>query len=75
MASAMHATCFHCPLCNEDFCDFAAFDNPAHRCVMMTDTPGVAEKIITARASQRARERRAAARYIALFASPDATRI
>jgi hypothetical protein len=37
--------------------------------------PGVAEKIITARASQRARERRAAARYLAVFISPDATRI
>lgn len=57
---------FHCPMCNEDYPDFASFDSPMHKCCEYL-TPKVAEKIIEARQRQRDRARRLAARYLALF--------
>ena len=68
MAQAMPKTCFHCPICNEDFSTFTAFDSEDHKCcVFMHEHPGIAEKIISARCSWRDRERRVAARYLALY--------
>ena len=40
----------------------------------MRDHPGIAERIIGHRIIERDRERRAAARYVALFRSPDVTK-
>ena len=74
--TAMPKACFHCPICNENFATFTDFDSEAHSCCLyMREHPGIAERIITARIDSRERERRAAARYVALFRSPDITRV
>lgn len=75
MGHAMPKACFHCPICNGDFATFTAFDSEDHVCCLyMRDHPGIAEKIISHRIIARDRERRAAARYVALFRSPDVTK-
>lgn len=75
MGQAMPKAGFHCPICNADFATFVDFDSEQHACCLyMTKHPGIAEKIISARIDNRERERRAAARYVALFRSPDVTR-
>jgi hypothetical protein len=74
MAAAMHAGC-HCPLCDGDFPDFVAFNDESHMCIRrIQDDPEILERVIKERVTRTHRERRTAARYLALFQSMEEIR-
>lgn len=70
MGSAMRP-CFHCPLCDGDYPNWAAFDCPEHKCCAVL-TPHIIERIAESRCAQRAKERRAIARCLAVFMAAEA---